>query len=458
MGSNGQIQGSKGALSRYLRAHSFEDLFIEELGWDRFRDRRQVRFRELDFELSPVAQKRGLAVFQCSVDSLRLRDRSLLRGIQRGLVQFARENLVIYVDPEKSRQVWQWATLRSDSKTLFHREHPFRSHSPPEEFLEFLLGLQVGFDEEESISLSHVTQRAAQTFNRRADEPIFFRNPKYMYEAQRLAKDLKEGSPGAFERFLEFHDPLACWMARRYEHVGVDSEDTQQIARLGLIQAARRFQLERQTAFSTYAYHWLRQSCQRWLPSHAFMGKLRPDQFWRFHYLKLKAERRFARDGPWAERTWLEKRFAKDELVGAWAGRIERLWRVASYHEDRQSREEANSVNCPSFTPYQAVERIDLNDLIRTVLARLDPIDAKIVQRRFGIGCDEKTLVEIGEEIGLTRERVRQREQRGLVIIGKWLSKLFGLPKPEIVIEAEKRKLEQAELYRKRKKGRRSTR
>lgn len=440
-----EVHSAADNLRQFVRAHDFERLFIEELGWDHFRSPASVLLGKETLELEPVAQKRGLTVYECSIDRIRMKDRKFLRGIQRRLLRFAREHLVIYVDPDKTRQVWQWATPSGENASLFHREHPFQSSQPPDEFLEKLAGLRVSIEEEESFTLVQAAARTADTFNRKADQPIFFRNSDYMYEAQRLAEELAAGTPGAMERFLALHDGLARWMARRFEYTGVEMEDLEQIARIGLIQAAQRYDLSHDAAFGTYAFHWLRQSCRRRIQPYVFRGMLRPDQFWRYFHLRMRADHRYSIDGKRSVRAWTEKHIASDEIVGKWHEKIERIWDTLSIYDSQLTMRAAMNVECPAPPPDEGITRRDTERLIRTLVDRMDRIDSLILKKRFGFDGDELTLAEIGVVVGVTRERVRQRESKAIERLGKILHKEHGFPSPSICVEKDTVSIENAE-------------
>jgi len=415
---------------RHLRTHDFRTLFVEELGWDRFDQTLQVSCRGDAYAILPIAQKRGVGVFECTLSRLQLRDRRLLRRIQREVAKYSHENLVIYVDDSKTRQVWQWVTRDPSDHTLFHREHPFRSVKPPAEFLSRLCSIRVSLDQEEATTLFDILQHVATSFNRTPDESIYFRNPDYMYKAQALAESLATGEPEAMSRFLAFHDRLATWVASRFRETGVEHEDIEQLARLGLIEAARRFDTARDTSFTTYAFYWVRQSCQRHIPTHAFIGGIRPEQYWRFHRLKRKAMIQFARHDALAESEWLERQLAHDPLVGKWASKIDRIWEARRIYDTRELREAAKSVACPVRPP---IEESAENDELRVVfeeMAKLDAVDALVLYHRFGLGGREYTLHELGAMLDVTRERIRQREAKAFEALGKRLQSRLSLDVP----------------------------
>lgn len=424
------IQRSTGSIAVLLREHSFRDLFIEELGWDHLGNMLRITLHDRSYELLPVAQKRGLAVFQCALDRMELRDRRVLRGIQRIVAKSAHENLVIYTDSGQSRQVWQWARTIDDGRAWFHREHPFVSHRPPEEFLHRLLKLRVSLENEEQVSLFQVTRSVSISFDRTADQRFFFRNPRYLYESQHLADALATGGAEAMHRFVLFHDGLALWMTRRFEDTGIDADDLAQIARIGLIQAAARYDPTRDTAFSTYAFHWLRQALQRYIPSHYLAATMRLEQFWRFFRLKQRADRRFWKDGERSVRMWFERAMEKDALVGPYSLDIERVWNTSSYHDSHAEIERVRTVADPQPTPCDDIVQKDESQTINQAIDGLGPVDARIIRDRFGFDGHEQTLRDLGTALGLTRERVRQREFGALKRLGKVLGDRLQLPAP----------------------------
>lgn len=424
------MEKSTDSIAVLLREQSFRVLFIEELGWDRFGNTLSITVHDRSFELTPVAQKRGLSVFQCTLDRAELRDRRILRAIQRNVAKYAHENLVIYTDSGRNRQVWQWARAIEDGRALFHREHPFVSHCPPEEFLRRLMSLRVGLEAEEQVSLVQVTRTVAASFDRAAEERLFFRNPNYLYESQRLADALRTGGVEAMQRFVSFHDGLALWMARRFEDTGIDAEDLAQIARIGLIQAATRFDPTRDTAFSTYAFHWLRQACQRYIPSHYLAATLRLEQFWRFYRIKQRADRRFWRDGERSVQFWFDRAMENDTLVGPYSLDIDRVWNTASYYDSRAELVRVREVSDTQPSPLDEVVRRDESHTIKQAIDELDPVDARIIRDRFGFNGQKQTLQELGISVGLTRERVRQREFAALGRLGKILRHRLQLSAP----------------------------
>lgn len=422
----GSDQGDQ--IERLLRAHAFEDLFIEELGWDRFTAPLRIESKGDTFSLTPIAQKRDLAVYQCELDRLALRDRRRLRAIQAVVRRYAFEHLLIYTDADQTTQVWQWATVAEGGRSLLHREHPVHSQRPPPEFVDRVRALRVDLADEPRVTLSDVTANVAGAFDRAAAQRMFFRNTTYLYESERLAAELATGGEPALHRFIEFHDGLARWGARRYRYTGVDIEDLEQMARMGLMRAATLFEPQRRLAFSTYAFSWLRSHCQRNLQAYVFHGMLRPDQFWRFMRLK----RRLGRRPSGKARERLLERMAKDALLAKWGTRVLTIWETEHLYQNPATEQSAKRTLCRAPGLLSELERRDELQVLHDAIARLDNRSAYIIRRRFGINDGiEFTLEQVAADLGITRERVRQVQAASLEKLKRWLGEGCASPVSE---------------------------
>src|SRR5690606_39031740 len=91
--------------------------------------------------------------------------------------------------------------------------------------------------------------------------------PWYAEQTDALSEALSNGDATARHRLILLHQKLARKIAYRYHRMyGLDMDDAEQIAVIGLIEAARRFRPEYGYQFSTYATWWVRQACQRHVP------------------------------------------------------------------------------------------------------------------------------------------------------------------------------------------------
>lgn len=248
----------------HLESHEFRKLFLDEFGWDRAGGRESTAIGDREFVLDMVAQKRGFLVISCQVHRTVLVNRTLLRAMQAQVIRRHHEHIMVCFSVEPRKQVWQWAIHLPDGRKLRHREHPFFSDSAPDAFVERLQRLEFTFDEEEDATLTDAIARVRQALDNQSELELFAKYPRYAEESDRLATAMRNGVPGAFDEFVVFHQRLARRASRMIVRwVKIEPEDAEQIAMLGLMEAARRFDPQRGYQFSTLASYWIRNVCQR---------------------------------------------------------------------------------------------------------------------------------------------------------------------------------------------------
>src|SRR5690349_4757690 len=108
-----------------VQAFDFQNLFLEELGWERFSGQPlPVLVDGYTYLLRPVAHMGGFAIFCCDPDaSGTLPDYDTRRKIEEQVARQAHEHLIIFVDAAHNRQVWQWVR-RVPGKLKAYREFP----------------------------------------------------------------------------------------------------------------------------------------------------------------------------------------------------------------------------------------------------------------------------------------------------------------------------------------------
>jgi len=193
-----------------------------------------------------------------------------------------------------------------------------------------------------------------------------------------------DGSDWNFQQWrLVVHNlRLVLWMARRVPRVGMELSDLVQEGTIGLIIAARKYNPNLGFRFTTYAFHWIRQTMYRALHNNWNLIRW---PIWKAG--ELIAANLKGRDGhlPPGQRA------------------IEFIpWRL-------------QLASLPPVNPMRRIVALERREAIARALNKLKPRQREVIARRYGIGFDhEHTLEEIGEQLGLTRERVRQIEERGL--------------------------------------------
>jgi len=234
-------------------------------------------------------------------------------------------------------------------------------------------------------------------------------------EERTLARRMREGDRAARERLILSHLRLVVAIAREYGETGMDLLDMIQEGNMGLIEAVDRFDPELGYRLSTYARWWIRQAIGAAIERYSQMIRL-PVHLFRaiIRFQRLKAS--FGAEG-------IEE---GAELVLAPGLTLERV-----RHVERTLREfisldlpigEGEEDTLEEIVPDESIpppEKEALRELFREDLLemvnRLPAREALILRRRYGLeGARPQTLAEIGKDLGITRERVRQLEQRAL--------------------------------------------
>lgn len=164
------MQFNRRATRQRQRDFEFESLFIEELGWNTYREEIKAEIRESaadygEYTLTAVAQKRGMVVFQCSTRTDgSMPDHAARRKIQRWVAKSVHEHLIIYTDAERTTQIWQ-CVKREPGKPLACPEHRYDSEQSGEALVQKLERISFSLEEDKNLTLVDVTGRVRAAFD-----------------------------------------------------------------------------------------------------------------------------------------------------------------------------------------------------------------------------------------------------------------------------------------------------
>src|SRR5437667_929965 len=242
-----------------------------------------------------------------------------------------------------------------------------------------------------------------------------------------LAARIKKGDKKAREQMIKANLRLVVKIAHDYEGLGLPLLDLINEGNIGLMKAVERFDPAKGGKLSTYGAWWIKQSIKRALANQSKTIRLPVhlvDKISKMRRTAMKLQEVLGREPTDEELA---------EELGMTASRVAQL-RTAAIRPasldapigDEDSNNFSEVVQDENAaTPYQQLEEKTVSTMLQDMVKTLDPREATILRYRFGLdGGSEKTLEEVGQRFGVTRERVRQIQNIALAKLRKMIEKL----------------------------------
>lgn len=236
-------------------------------------------------------------------------------------------------------------------------------------------------------------------------------------EEVELAQRIKKGDQEALEKLTRANLRFVVSVAKQYQNQGLSLPDLINEGNLGLIKAAKRFDETRGFKFISYAVWWIRQAILQALAEQARIVKLPLNKIGSINKVNrafTELEQKFERE-PSIEELSEVLELAPDDIKEALKSSNRHISMDAPISQDEESTMYDVLLSNESPSPDRGLLNDSLRKEIERALATLTPREASIIRLYFGLnGKHPHTLEEIGEELDLTRERVRQIKEKAI--------------------------------------------
>ncbi|HMJ88534.1 MAG TPA: RNA polymerase sigma factor RpoD/SigA [Candidatus Acidoferrum sp.] len=242
-----------------------------------------------------------------------------------------------------------------------------------------------------------------------------------------LAAKIKKGDEDARQLMIKANLRLVVKIAHDYEGFGLPLLDLISEGNMGLMKAVERFDPAKGGKLSTYGSWWIKQSMKRALANQSKTIRLPAhlvDKLSKMRRVAMKLQEEFGRE-PTDQELGEELGISPSRVAQMRTAAIRPASLDAPISDDDSNSLADVVADENSDTPYERLEEKTVTRMLRELVKTLDQREATILGYRFALnGGREKTLEEVGEKFGVTRERIRQIQNIGLGKLREMIEKL----------------------------------
>lgn len=250
---------------------------------------------------------------------------------------------------------------------------------------------------------------------------LYFKNisaykPLSMEEEKALGEKIRNGDKEALKKLILSNLKFVASIAHKYKNTGVPLADIINQGNIGLIEAAKRYDPDKNVKFITYAVWWIRQAIVHGLANQTGSVKLPLKQAHNLYKINSARERltKELKREPNTQELSVASGILEDDIDNLVQVSKQYLSLDAATNDEKDNFFIDNLEDDNSSVEDLIIQKT-MKDAIDEIIGNLDEREAAIINMRFGIDDGiPKTLEEIGKEMNLSRERVRQLESRAM--------------------------------------------